>query len=337
MVMLDVFKADAFSVNSLADAVDLLPYVPSRLEELGLFRPKPVTTTSVMVEEREGNISLVPVSARGTRGTTEKKRKRNVRSFAIQHLNQHDQLLADDVQNVRAFGKETDLELASAAVNDKLEILKQNLNATKEFHRIGAINGVLLDADGTTVIFDYFDEFGIVETSVNFDFANANANLKQTCVELARIMRNKLGGTPYQGIHAICGDAWFDALVSHPSVERAYERWLDGQFLRTSQLRTGFEFGEITFENYRGQVGDVTYMPTETARFFPVGTPGLFSVAYAPADYMETVNTRGRQFYAKQERLPFDTGVLLELQSNPLFYPTRPGCLLKGTGTFPGS
>jgi hypothetical protein len=36
-------------------------------------------------------------------------------------------------------------------INDKLQGLKNDIEATKEFHRVGAISGVILDADGTTV------------------------------------------------------------------------------------------------------------------------------------------------------------------------------------------
>jgi hypothetical protein len=46
---------------------------------------------------------------------------------------------------------------------------------------------------------------------------------------------------------------------------------------------------------------------------------------------METVNTIGLPYYAKQERIPFDKGVQLELQSNPLHICTKPRAIIKLT------
>jgi Phage major capsid protein E/ParB-like nuclease domain len=43
------------------------------------------------------------------------------------------------------------------------------------------------------------------------------------------------------GIHAICGADFFDDLITHSEVEKAYERYLDGAFLRQGQARGSFE------------------------------------------------------------------------------------------------
>jgi hypothetical protein len=51
---------------------------------------------------------------------------------------------------------------------------------------------------------------------------------------------------------------------------------------------------------------------------------------YAPADYIETVNTKGMPRYAKQYPMPNDKGVNLEVQSNPLCYCVRPNTLVQG-------
>ena len=53
---------------------------------------------------------------------------------------------------------------------------------------------------------------------------------------------------------------------------------------------------------------------------------------YAPADYIETVNTVGLPFYAKQQLMDFDKGVEIETQSNPLCINTRPRTVIRITG-----
>jgi len=59
--------------------------------------------------------------------------------------------------------------------------------------------------------------------------------------------------------------------------------------------------------------------------------PNLFLTYYAPANYVETVNTIGLPVYAKQASMKFDKGIELETQSNPLNLCLRPTCLIRGT------
>ena len=51
----------------------------------------------------------------------------------------------------------------------------------------------------------------------------------------------------------------------------------------------------------------------------------------APADFVETANTRGQKFYAKQEPTKWNKGIEFHTQSNVLYLPTRPAALIKGT------
>ena len=70
-----------------------------------------------------------------------------------------DTLAPEDLQDVRAFGSTEPISVAEV-YNDKMQQLKDNLTATMEFHRLGAIKGVVLDANGTTVLHDIFNTFG---------------------------------------------------------------------------------------------------------------------------------------------------------------------------------
>jgi hypothetical protein len=54
-----------------------------------------------------------------------------------------------------------------------------------------------------------------------------------------------------------------------------------------------------------------------------------FKTIYAPADFLETVNTIGIPLYAKQEMRQYNRGLDLHMQSNPLPMCFRPGVLVK--------
>jgi hypothetical protein len=232
------------------------------------------------------------------------------------------------------------MEAVSTVVNERLKAMKQSMEVTWEYHRIGAIHGNLLDADGTSVIYNLFTEFGVTEVTVAFDFADAGTydqanptdDMKDKCTEVKRAIKSALGGTAVRKVRALCGDAFFDAFVKHATVRKAFEAYQQNSFARSTQEETPFEFGGIIWENYTGSIDDVDFITSTGARFYPEGVPGLFQQINAPAEFVETVNTPGKPYYAKQETLPFNTGVDLHVQSNPLFICNRPKCLIKGTG-----
>ena len=332
MPNLDIFQSNAFSMASLTAAVNKMPYQPNFLGALGVFTPAAITTTVAHVEERRGTLSLIQTAARGTMGDVRSRPQRQVRAFSVPHVPYYSTIMADDVQNIRQFGNETALETVGSVVNDTLEEMRADHEATHEFHRIGCIKGTVDDADGTD-IYNYFTDFGITQDTIS-DVTFASVEMKDVASEIIRNISNALGGTPFKKIIGVCGDDFFDGLVTCPTVEAGYERWQSSNFFRSSQLgpeynadMNGFDFGGITWVNYRGSIGTTTFVGAGDCYLFPVGVRGLFLEIMAPADFMETVNTRGRKLYAKQRRLDFDKGIEMHTQSNILYMCTRPQVL----------
>lgn len=338
MPTLDIFSNSAFSLTSLTDAINKVPFVPGRLGQLGIFDESGVSTTSVMIEEREGSLSLIETSPRGAPATQNLHNKRKARSLVVPHIALEDTVLADEVQNVRAFGTENALEGVQNVVNLRLAEMARKHDATLEHLRIGAIKGQVLDADGTSVLYDLFGEFGVTQhTEIDFDLDNATpakGAVRKKCHDVVRKVEDELGAAPYTYVHAFCSATFFDDLVSHPEVEEAYRRYQESAFLRAGLVRKSFEYAGITFEEYRGKVGSVDFIADGKAHFFPVGVPGLFRQYNAPADFVETANTIGLPRYAKQAvDQEFGRWVKLHTQSNPLPICTRPKVLIKAKRT----
>jgi hypothetical protein len=133
------------------------------------------------------------------------------------------------------------------------------------------------------------------------------------------------------GFTALCSAEFFDAFTSNAAVTDSY-KYQQSQFLRTDQ-REGFEFGGVTWVEYRGTIGGTRFIATNKAYLIPMGVPDLFKTLYAPAPYMESVNTMGLPFYAKRELMDFDLGIQVQVQSNPLHICTRPDAILELTAT----
>lgn len=327
----DVFNNDAFSLSQLTKAMTDLPLTPTRLGELGYFGGEGISTTSIDIEKVGTVVRLVPAAQRGAPGLTGQNQKRTMRSFRVTHLPQQDAVYADEIQNLRAFGSETDVETLQNVVNKKLARMKRDLDATIEWGRMGALKGQVLDADGSTVLLDLFSEFGVTQNTLDFVLDSDTTKVKQKCIDTARAIEAELGGIPYQSVRTLCSPGFFDALVSHPAVVDAYDRYLDGQFKRVSQRKDGFWFADMYFEEYRGKVGNQAFIEDGAAYAIPEGVPDLFVTYFGPADYTETVNTIGLPYYAKQWAMQNGKGVHLESQSNPLHLNTRPRSVIKLT------
>jgi hypothetical protein len=236
------------------------------------------------------------------------------------------------VQGIRAFGSETETETIAGVMAQHLETMRTKHAITLEFLRFGALKGEIIAPDGSVLI-NLYDAFDISRpTPVSFKFSDPKFDVKKACLDLLRTMEDGLHGEVMSGVQCFVGADFFDALTSHPMVKEAYWRWQDSLALR-SDMRTGFPFGGIVFEEHRGRAwtaeGDVHwFVNSAEGHAFPLGTLTTFATYYAPADFNETANTTALPLYAKQEPRPFQRGTDLHTQSNPLPLCHRPGLLI---------
>lgn len=339
--MLDIFNSSAFTVTRLTQAINELKFVPGRIGELGLFDVESVDTTTISVEKKGDILALVPPTPRGAPGNTLDKEKRDLRALIVPHFELNDAIYAEEVQGVRAFGSEVALETVVQKVAQRQLTMVRSLGATEEHARMGAVQGIVTYADNSTL--NLFTEFGVSqETEIDFDLDNTSAvdgALRKKCAGVTRQVSNILGGVPFTGLHAFCGDNFFDDLLSNKEVRETFKGWSEAQILREGYIGPNrssygiFEFGGIVWENYRGAVGSTSFINTDKCHIFPLGVPGLFKSVYAPADYEETVNTMGQRLYSRQYPMPNGKGRHLDVQMNALQYCSRPKALLKGKRT----
>ena len=332
--MLDVFNGDAFKIDSLTDAIMRLPYVPGRVGELGIFETEGVPTTHVDIEEINGTLRLLPTKRRGEPANRETRDRRTLRTLKTLHIPDEDVVTADDVQNRRAFGSASAFDTVTSLVNTKLGRMKQNHMVTLEWLQLNALKGIVLDSDGSTVLYNLYTEFGITPPTIDFFLNVTTTIIRKQCLAVKRMMEDALGAWTYNHVHAFCGKDFFDALIDHPDVRKAYDAAQASDEYRNDP-RKAFVFGEIVWEEYRGKVGNLQFVADDECRFFPVGAPGIFKTYFAPADYIETANTIGLPMYAKQAPDPsgLNCFVLLHTQQNPLPICTTPGALIRGIYT----
>lgn len=337
MATLDIFNNDAFAVSQLTQAIVDIPRVPTQLGDEGMFNEYGITTTTMMIERTGSGLKLVPTAPRGGVRSTAGRERRKMIPIAAVHLPQGDTILADEVQNVRAFGTETEVEGVQRLVNRQLAVLKGNIDLTLEHMRVGALRGQVLDADGVSVIWDLYEIFGMTRQVIGFniDTKSSSVDLRQKTEDLKRAIQRKLGGKSFTRVRVKCSESWFDKFVGHDKMMKAWELYNQGAFNREFPGQN-FVFNNVVFQVYSGGVVDGNgldhdFIPPGKAYAYPEGVRDMFQIAYAPGDYMSTVNTMGSPYYASQYRLPHDKGIDLESQSNPIVLNSLPEAVIELT------
>ncbi len=318
--------ADLFQLATLTDAINKLQRAPSVLGDSGLFEEKGVNTTAVLVDIKEGRLSLVPAVGRNDDPTPVKGSPRTRRTFEVPHLPTSGQLLPTEL-NVVGLGEENQLQAQATVINDKLQDLRNRLEATREWQRVGAITGKILDHDGS-VLYNLYDEFGVSAKSVNVALATEATDVRGKLMEAKRYAEKKLSGFVVSGWRAYCDEEYLDALVRHANVQKAYAGYQEAADRLGGDVRKGFVYGGVEFIEYNATVGTQKFIAAGKARLVPI-TRGLFKLYNAPANYNETAGTIGKPFYSKAEPRKLGKGWDLEAQANPLALCLAPEALVE--------
>ena len=357
MATLDIFHQDAFTMLQLTAAVERNPYLPTGIGTMDIFEDQPIRTTALAVEERAGVLTLVPVSDRGSPPVERVNELRDLRYFETKRLAKAFTVTASDIQNIRQFGMESETMQVQAEVARRLSGptgIERDIEYTWENQRLGAISGQLIDADGSTVLCNWFTQFGIsapAEIAFNLLGWQAGAGtptsdgaLRILCNQTVRAIKRAAKGAFIDGVTkvmAMCGDQFWDELVTHPDVAKTFLNWQQAVELRKGTAFQGGEgapqldtmsFGGIEWFNYRGSDDATTVgVPTTKVKFFLSKAPSVFRVAWAPAEFGPYVNTLGKKKYIipifDRDRQAWWRA---ECYSYPLFICTRPDTLFSG-------
>lgn len=239
-----------FGVNSLSEAINELPATPSILNDLNIFKKEYKTTTYVSVERKENVLTLVANTPRGGVGDPVKSHRHAPKTFNMMHLVKDDIVRADDVQNLRAFGSQSQTMAVADLVNDKLAGMKADIDYTIEHARLGALKGKILDADGKTVIADIYKEFGLTRKSVNWALSTKTTQVTALINSYKQDIGKLRRGESITGYVCLVSPAFMNTLIAHDSVEKYYARHQDGLTYREGNTDVSFIHNGIKFVVY---------------------------------------------------------------------------------------
>ena len=216
--------------------------------------------------------------------------------------------------------------------------VKMQLALSKEHWLLGLVQGRVYDADGSTLLWDYYDWTGTTApTAANLVVTGQSAttsNFVTFALALKRQMILALNGFPVPSsayIVVLCSDGLFDAIATSAEVREARKAGAFGSTDAASIISlanpfTAIDYAGIRWVNYRGTADGLVAIPANQGVAFMAGVPGLFQELYAPADTFETVTAQGLPYYLLNDpnRKNTDKRAVFELQSNPILANLRP-------------
>lgn len=347
---LDIFRNDTFSVTSLRRQVTNTPFIPTMLGDMRLFEPKPIKTREVLLYEEDGSVHLIPVTEIGSPDVQQIRDVGRLRALKTQRLAKKDSIRASELTGVADVNLPETVRMRTAIqlVNKRMAKLKSDMEATKELHRLGALQGKLLDADGTTVIYDYFAEYGIATPAViNINFSTmAEEELMMFFQENIFVpMQLALQNRAPRGfeVGALVGDYFWGRLMRHPGFRKIYVYMQTQQAIARSinplvqpNNWQQVDFAGIRWINYRGSTAGDIAVPTADAIFFPIGATDVFDVYWSPGETLYDATDDGKPEYPYiqpdvNDQMPSFVDIFL--RSYPLYACIFPKALMRGHAT----
>lgn len=343
--IVDVFGQAPFVPLELTGMITRITPRPTLLGRLGqnLFRQVPSHTGRIAIYENEQQQRLISTSPLGAPPENLEKRGGRMRMFATHRLAKGSTLQAIELQNIlqqplfqAVQGVQQELATRSALIRDDFEL-------TWEYHRLGAVLCKGMDADGTTVLHDWYDEFEIDPPAPFYmELDNPDTNLRLTTRSIVNHVKDQGRGAFTDGastVHALCGEEFFTKLITHPQIEKLYLNYVAAAEL-LNKVPDQFQFGGVVWHDYRSALDPRFGIAPNSARYFPVGAGDVFQHVNGPAEFPPYINNPGRDIisisFGDRDRQAWQR---VEFYSYPLMMNTRPemcGEILAGTAPTSG-
>lgn len=336
---LDIFNTDDFRATTMTEMVGDIDYVPTMLEERGYFTTRPIRTTTVTFVRKDRTLELVPTTERGAPEPLLGRQAKDAIQVDTPRIAMRDRVTASEVRDQLRpeLPFQVRLDNANAIVAEHQTEMVDRIRLTRENHRFGALQGKILDADGTSVVANFFDLFGIPEPAeIALDIENTPEGQLRSKIEalIVRPMKRALKGrwTSATRIHAFVGDTFWDKLWQHKDIRNAFLNTPNAANLLEARSWTEFTFAGVTFEHWDDGEWTELSIGAEKARFFPVNAYDTMFEFLAPGEDWTEIGAPGRDLYSivsPDNRINMQEFVDIYVRTYPLYANKAPQSLMK--------
>ncbi len=333
-----------YTAVQLTTQVNRIPNLYGLINDLDVFPSFGSISTIVEVRREEFTLSILPARERGAPASLAERKRGDALFFEVPHFPHDDVIRPADLQNMlMQVGNTLQPKNLEVEVAKRLRQIRNKHAITREWLRMSALKGQIVDGDGT-LLYDLYDAFGFTKVTIYFDLANANADIVGACQQLFQQIATNLRGEVMSHVRVICDPSFFSKLIEHPKVNKYWLNWeAAGRVANLSRKKEGGQFGrrfifqQIEFMDYYGfasakRNGVLTSLPFVDAgkgHAYPVDTMDTFGTFDAPPEDIRFTNEPGQEIFISPKILDHGAGVEFHTQSNPLPLCKRPEVLVE--------
>lgn len=326
-MQLDVVINESFSPLDLSAAIEKRDNEYGLINSIGLFAETGISERHVKIETKGVTISMVPTSDIGTPPpAADTPDTRDVRILPMfRHAKKHS-LLAEQLQGVRKFGSDDELEVFDEKMLEKIDQIQFEHRQTKEFLRWGALKGDVFDPDGSRLLYNTYDLMDETQKIIEWDLDGVSVvdPIQAGNDVLLDHMEEEALGETVSGVVKFCSPGYIKKMQENKDFREAYNNFakqVTGEINPNRQsLRRPFEFKDVTyirhlgkasFKRKNGSIVSHTFIPEGEAIAVPLGTYNTFQTYFGPLENMEGINTIGQEIYVLPEVMKLNMGVEL--------------------------
>ena len=325
---------ELFTKAEVTGFVNKQPFLPEYTAKWLPWSTEGLTLRQALIEYLHGSLAIIPEAPVGAPGYSPDDDTRDAISVVVPHFPMRKTLLATEFEGVRAFGSDL-LETVEDKRNKVLLQINKYNRAIWELSRMGAITGLVIGHNGQ-IRYNWFNTFKnedgspLTQTTYDINFAGANTKLRSELIAARDISEEKLGDLTASGYVAICGKNRFRSITDHPSFEKAFERYNDGQALRDNLGLEGFQIAnDIHVVKYgRNKIGGISVIGDDDMYLCPIAED-MYQMRFAPGTGMSDLGTTGLPEYVSTKLLDHDAGIEMKGQTNPLAWVSRLEAIVK--------
>lgn len=339
-ISMAVFDGDPFTQASMIRGIEKRPYIPNGLDAVIGFEPVSVSSRQVYIGQKNYTPGIIQTTLRGAPLEAVTRPTLNYRPIGIPRVGALDQLFAHEIADLLPLEDESDEDIVAARIAEMWETLIDSLSLTEENMRLGALNGSVLDKDGTTIV-NYHTEFGVaVPAAVDLTLDDPAMTIGALIEKIGSLLTIPISRASATGsgagvrMRALCGDTFWFKLIGHPAVTATYANYAAAAALREMKVWESFTFGNVEWFHYRGtDDGTSISINTNQAKVFPYGLRGMFQHIMGPADeFLDGQRRRGVRYTPILVRdIHRNQWVQPEIYAYPLFVNARPDLVLTAT------
>lgn len=338
--VIDYLSAPEFAPDQLTESINVPAYETGRPAQLGIFTDEPIATTYVRIGVTEDEITIIPSRERGGESNLNMGGDRQAVPIDIPHFPLDDKITPSDLQNVLNWGEERVFQTLAGVYNRKLGTIRSKHEATWNFLDWGALNGLILDAEGK-ILLDLYDRFDLTQHVVNFALDIAGTDIASKNREAKAYLRRELRGAASRGTIVLAGTDFFDRYTKHPDVRESLKAYAGGtpnparDDVEDTFSFAGFKMERID-EEFQIRQPNGTFLTKEAvaddeAILVPLGT-SYFKRYNAPPDTITDANVAPNpddKIFVSTEMLKHNKGQDIHTESNLLPICTRPQVMIK--------